>query len=635
MSDETQTRSDFKPELTNMVELLRHAIALHAERPMLGVRQGDGWRWITYRELGELVDAFRGGLASVGVGPGDRVAVISNNRSEWNVGEAAVYSLGACYVPMYEAQLERDWLFILSDCGAKVCLVANSSIADRIEQLRSNLPQLEVIIAFDSGANDPHSYTALLDVGRLQPTAAVVPDPQTLASLIYTSGTTGRPKGVKLSHFNLASNACGLAKVIDLRPSDRAVLYLPWAHVMGGCSELNVGLVAGCSGAICGEPTRMLDYLPEVKPTLLNGVPRVWNGIYGGVQARMATAAPLSQRLFKTAMQARTKQRKGERLGLGERVAIELAQRLIFPKILAVFGGQLRLAGSGSAKLSCEAKELMQNLGIELLDSYGMTEASACVTCERAGESRPGSVGKPIPGVRVEIDKSVPGVSADEGEIIIYGYGVMLGYWNQDELTGKTLTPDGGLRSGDLGWLDADGYLYVTGRIKELYKLDTGKYVAPSPLESSIACSPFIAECVVFGADKPYNVALIFPEMQALKAWAGAHDIAVDDKDALLADPRVRSLFEAEVDKYSSEFKAYECIAKFAIEGEALSIANGLLTPTLKVKRSQVLAKYARVLDCLYSSTSSTPLDARASRASYIRELVAEQDAPRERSANG
>jgi long-chain acyl-CoA synthetase len=611
------SESDYKPEFTNLVQLLRTALERYADRPLFGVPRDGGWDWISYTEFGKLVDAFRAGVASLGVGPGDRVAVISNNRLEWAVGAHATYSLSAAYVPMYEAQLDREWQYILADSGAKVCLVASAAVRDRVEKLKSTLPALEHIVTFDGDSSDPRSYAARLAHGAKHPAAPITPADKDIACLIYTSGTTGNPKGVKLSHYNLASNVSAMLSAAGISDNDRGIAFLPWAHVFGGCVELHSAIATGSATAICGDPMKLAEYMPQVKPTILFAVPRVYNKIYAGIQQKMAAQSSAIQWIFRTAMQGKNKKRAGQPLSLSERFAVATAQKVVFPKILEAFGGNLRYACSGAAALSREVAEFMNNLGIEVYEGYGMTESSGCTTANPRGAARLGSVGKPIPGVWVEIDKNAPGSTDRDGEIVIHGMGVMQGYHKLDDVTRDALTPKRGLRSGDLGHLDEDGYLYITGRVKELYKLENGKYVAPAPLEEKLQLSPYIAQCVIYGDNKPHNVALIVPDLAALKTWAQAQGITAEGEE-LLSHASVRSLLEDEVEKYSKDFKGFERPKELVIDGDELSIANGMLTPTLKLKRRQVVQKYGPIFDSLYPGAKS---DRAVPKASYIREL--------------
>ncbi|MBM4364259.1 MAG: long-chain fatty acid--CoA ligase, partial [Deltaproteobacteria bacterium] len=510
----------------SLVHILEQSVQKFPSKHLFGTRGAGGWTWVTYREFGELVSAFRAGLAALGVRAGDRVAVISNNRLEWAVAAHATYSLGAVYVAMYETQLDKEWAYILKDSGAKVCLVANRSIHDRVAKFRGDCPELGQLVVFEGAPDGARGYSDLLAEGKKSPVAAVSPLESDVATFIYTSGTTGNPKGVKLTHRNLAANVSGLLDAAPIREDDRSLAFLPWAHVFGGCVELNSMLATGNSIAICSDTTKIVEFLPEVQPTVLFAVPRIWNRIYDGVQKQIAGKPPAIQALFRAGMAARSKLKRGASPSLGERIALPIAEKLIFSKIVAKFGGKLRFAFSGAAALSREVAEFIDNLGIEVYEGYGMTESSGGTTANRPGECKLGSVGKPIPGVTVRLDFDAPGAHEGEGEVIIYGTGVMAGYHNLEDATRESLTADGGLRSGDLGKIDADGFLFITGRVKELYKLSNGKYVAPAPLEEKLQLSPYIAQCVVYGEDQPHNVALIVPDLDSLKAWAATEGVS-------------------------------------------------------------------------------------------------------------
>jgi long-chain acyl-CoA synthetase len=408
----------------------------------------------------------------------------------------------------------------------------------------------------------------------------------------------------------LGANVTSLFSNVGLTDDDRGLAFLPWAHIFGGSVELNLTIVTGGSTVICPDGTQLSQYLPKVKPTILFAVPRVWNKIYDGVQKMMA-----NQPVFQAAIGAKAKQRKGQQPSAAELEALDAAEKNIFPLIRGVFGGQLRYACSGAAALSREVAEFMDTLGIEVYEGYGMTESGGVATAQPFGEIRLGSVGKALPGVRIELDKTVTGAGPNEGEVILYGEGLMAGYHKQPDASRATLTDDGGLRTGDIGRLDADGYLYITGRVKELFKLENGKYVAPAPIEETITLSPYIAQAVLYGSNKPHNVALIVPDLPAVTAWAKQNGIE-SEGEQLVSEPRVRELLETEVDKANDHLKGFERIQRFVIETDELSTANGLLTPTLKLKRKVFQDKYSPVLESLYKAESEP-----APRASYIREL--------------
>jgi long-chain acyl-CoA synthetase len=606
-----ETEQSFRPEFSNLVQLLDATVERFADRPLFGRLQGDDIVWTSYREFAGLVSDLRAGLHKLGVKPGDAVAVISNNRLEWAVGAHAAIGLGARYVPMYEAQDAEEWQYILTDSDASLVFVANDAVAARLEMVRGALPQLRQVINFEGPASDAASYAGLLAHGAQQKVAPVTPNESDLAILIYTSGTTGKPKGVMLTHHNLASNVSALLSMVGATEDDCGLAFLPWAHIFGGSIELNLTMVTGGRTVICSDAQQLSAYLPKVKPTILFAVPRVWNKIYDTVSKAFA-AHPV----FQAALAAKAKQRKGEQPSAAEIEALASAEKDLFPLVRGAFGGRLRFACSGAAALSREVAEFMETLGIEVYEGYGMTETGGVATSQPYGAIRLGSVGKALPGIRIELDKSVAGSGPDEGEVILYGASIMKGYYKKDDASRATLTDDGGLRTGDIGRLDADGYLYLTGRAKELYKLENGKYVAPVPVEEHLSLSPYIAQAVVYGSDRPYNVALIVPDLPALTAWAKQNGIEAEG-EALLSEPKVRALLEGEIDKANRELKGFERIQRFVIETEELSAQNGMLTQTMKLKRRTFTDRYASVLAALYPKA-----DAEVPRSSYIRELA-------------
>ncbi len=607
-----------RPEFSNLVQVLQSSVQQYASRSLFGVLSEGKLLWTTFREFGELVDQFRAGLASLGVKRGEAVAVISNNRLEWAVGAHASYGLGAAYVPMYEAQHDKEWQYILNDSDAVVCLVANRAIAERVSALRPTLPKLRHVVSFEGSASEPNTYASLLAHGARQPVPALIPDAEDVASLIYTSGTTGAPKGVVLTHRNLTASVNSLRAIVDVAADDRGIAFLPWAHVFGGCVELNLAVALGSATAICGDATKLGEYIPLVKPTILFAVPRVWNKIHSGVQALMATKPPAIRWMFQNALVAKDKLRKGAAPSLSERVAMGLAERIIFPKIREKFGGQLRFAVSGAAALPRAVAEFMDSLGIQVHEGYGLTETVGTATAQPKDQVRLGSVGVAVPGVRIELDKSVPGGTDEEGELIIYGANIMRGYHKRNGETSAALRPDGGLRTGDLGRIDAEGYIYITGRVKELYKLENGKYVAPVALEQELELSPYIAQSVVFGDNRPHNVALIVADITAVKQWAQGQDLP-GEHEQLLAHAKVLQLFEAEVERCNQRFKGFERIADFVLDSEELTTVNGMLTHSMKLKRRAIMAKYGTAIEALYPRAKS---ERPAPRASYIRELA-------------
>ncbi len=588
----------FTPKYSDLIHMLHASVDAFSTRPIFGYRETDGWRWIDYQAFGKLVDQCRAGLASFGIGPGDRVAVISDNRLEWAVAAFATYGLSAVYVPMYKNQIERDWKYILQDSEAKLCFVGDETIGDCIKSFRADLHSLEHVVSFYGNADDQKSYQHLVEYGESHPLKNEYPDGNAIASIIYTSGVRGNPKGVVLTHYNLASNCCAVEETLTL-PEYRTLAFLPWAHIYGGAIELNTMICIGGSIAISDNPEEVLNYFPEVKPTVLFTVPRIWFRFCAASRMRIISGPTAVRSLFQAGMEIRSKQRRNQPVSLANRLVLLLADKLVFSKIREFYGGRLAYVVCGGAALSEDVSEFSNNIGIPVFQGYGMTECGGCATYSNENENRLSSIGKPVPGVSVVIDKDVEGGTDVEGEIIIFGPGTMRGYHNLPEDTRAVLTEDGGVRSGDIGYVDEDAFLYITGTLKEIFKLANGSYVAPAPLEEAIQCSSYIAQCFIYGANQSYPVALIVPDIMALLSWAQGRGMS-PFVETLLQDHNTRQLIMEEIATCSRNFKSFERIRDFTLIGETFSIADGTMTPTLEYKRRAIIEKYKDVLENMY-----------------------------------
>lgn len=585
-------------EFRTLMDLIQSSTALHGPRPALGTKRGGTFQFITYSELGERIARLRAGLFSQGVRAGDRVAIISDNREEWAVVAGASYGLGAQIVPMYEAQLPREWIYILADSGAKLAFAARDQIVAELGNERNQLPQLQNVLSFEGPPEKPDTYAHLLTLGMREPYA---PEPHDVAGFIYTSGTTGMPKGVLLSHANIISNINAIHRMFHFDPSDRSLSILPWAHSFGQVCELYMLLSMGCSIAINDAPAHALDNLQVVQPTVFFAVPRVFNKLYRAVHDQVAEKPALLQHLFQDGMHFAIDKAHGAQLSVIQRAELVLSDKLVFSRVRAKFGGKLKYAISASAALSPQVAEFVQALGITVYEGYGLTETSPIVAVNYPAHHKSGSVGQPIPDVRVSIDLSVS-PDGKSGEIIVYGPNVMLGYHNLPEQTLATLTPDGGLRTGDLGYLDHDGYLFVTGRLKEQYKLENGKYIMPAPLEEQLKLSELVANVLLYGDNRPYNIALVFPNLASLRERAAAEGLTVDE---ISDTPALRAIVQRELDRLSSGFRGFERPRKCALLNEDFTCENGLLTPTLKLKRSTVVARYQKKIAALYAESEA------------------------------
>ncbi len=584
----------------NLVEMFERSAKAYGPRELFGTKKNGQWVWTTYAETGKLVEDFRGGLASLGVTKGDRICLISNNRVEWAVIAYAAMGLGAALVPMYEAQLPKEWGFIAHDCSAVMVIAATAEIYEKCKEPLEKAPTVKNIVGLALPKSDPLSFEALLEAGAKTPVPSIQPAVTDTACFIYTSGTTGNPKGVIMSHGNIISNVNAVQGMLPLGGDDRSLSFLPWAHSFGHTVELHCMLSRGASIAICEAVDKIIPNLAEVKPTVLVSVPRIFNKIYDGVNKQMTEKPAVVRSLFHAGLRASTRQKKGLDLSLVEKLTLAVADKVVFGKIRDKFGGRLKYAFSGGSALSKDVAEFIDALGITVYEGYGLTETSPIATANRPGAHRIGSVGQAIPGVKIVLDKSKAD-DGKQGEIIVYGPNVMVGYHNRDQENKEVFTEDGGFRTGDLGVLDDDGFLYITGRIKEQYKLENGKYVAPAPLEEQLKLSPFIINAMVYGDNRLFNVALIVADTDAVKKWAADNGVSADSPEKLVENGRVREMLQAEVEKASQSFKGFERIKKIAVTAEDFTTQNGMLTPSLKVKRRVVWAKYQPQIEALYA----------------------------------
>jgi long-chain acyl-CoA synthetase len=610
-----------------LVDIFNASAKSFGPNPFIGTKKSGAWQWTSYKEFTELVDKARGGLAGLGLARGDRLAIISNNRVEWAVLAYACFGLGVAFVPMYEAQHEKDWEFIVKDCEAKALVVATDAILDKTKRFLTEIASLKNIVNF-GGANGTESgagiltYKALLESGKTAP--AITPEKKDTACLIYTSGTTGNPKGVILSHNNIASNVAAIHECFPMAQGDRSLSFLPWAHSFGQTVELHGLFSMGASLAVCEAVDKIIDNLAEVQPTLLFSVPRIFNKLYGVVQKQISTKPGVVQSVVKAALRAKGKQRQGEHLGFGDGVILAFTDKLVFSKVRARFGGRLKYAFSGGAAISKEVAEFIDSLGVTVYEGYGLTETSPIATANWPGNRKIGSVGKAIPGVKIVIDPgdgTLTSKDGVEGEIVVYGPNVMQGYHNRKEENDAVFirtTPghgDSGFRTGDMGRLDKEGFLYITGRIKEQYKLENGKYVVPTPLEEQLKLSPLVANVMVYGDNRPFNVALVVANGDATKSFAAQNGIP-GDVDALLKNDKVRARFAEEIKKYGEKFKGFEEVKDFALIDEDFTEKNGMLTPSLKMKRREVLKKWGDTINALYAKAKKPDKSAEAGASS-------------------
>jgi long-chain acyl-CoA synthetase len=588
--DGTYTKPD------NLVDLFEASVQKYPDNRCFGTKNAVGeYEWVTYKSVAERVDHVRGGLFRLGLTKNDVVGIIAGNRTEWMVCAYATYGLEARFVPMYEKELVSMWQYIIRDSAIKVLLVSSAEIYETVKDFLKNIPTLKKIFVIEStGAN---SLEELENEGKSHPVPSKKPSSSDIAVLIYTSGTTGEPKGVLLSHGNLTScSQAGWHLFSELNEHSVSLSHLPWAHSYGLSAELNNWLQFGGAIAFMGSLESLAADMQKAHPTYLISVPRMFNKIYSKIHETMREAGGLKQKLFNMALIAAKEKRETGKAGFKYR----LLDKAVFGKIRHMFGGKLQGALTASAKMNPDVAQFFFDIGIPVYDCYGMTETSPAVTMSHHSQYRHGSVGKPLEKIDVVIDKSKVDDGSDDGEIIIYGPNVMQGYYNKPEKTKEIMTPDGGVRSGDRGRLDKDGFLFITGRFKEEYKLENGKYVFPTEIEEEMKLLPYVANVMIYGDGKPYNVALIYPNISVMEHIARDLKFSVPVKELLTNKEMMKLVTFGIGNHLRKRFGGYEIPNRIAFLDEDFTVENGLLTQTMKPKRKQIMKKYESLLKDLY-----------------------------------
>ncbi len=593
--------------ITTLTQLYFDAIDRHRKPDAFRVKRGGAYASVSHAEFARQVERASLGLVSLGIVPGDRVALLAENRLEWALADYAILCARGVTVPIYPTLLPHQIEYQLRNSGAKIAFASTSHQVAKITSIQPGLPDLAHTVAFDAvPTNTPHTMHLENLIQRGEDIVRTAPgrhrelagstEPDDLATIIYTSGTTGVPKGVMLTHRNLTSNVEAIVKVLDFGPDDTCLSFLPLSHVlerMGGhFAMLHRGVTIAYAESIEAVPIN----LPEARPTMLVGVPRLFEKMASRVMAAVASAPPARQRLFRWALatgwEAAEQRLAGRTPGPALKLRCALARRLVWKKIHARLGGRSRLLFSGGAPLSPEVARFFYSLGFTLLEGYGLTETSPVIAFNTPAHTRLGSVGKPIPGVEVRI--------AADGEIETRGPNLMLGYYKDELATREAMTADGWFLTGDIGTLDKDGYLSITDRKKDLLKTAGGKFIAPQPIENRLKSSTFIAEAVMIADLRKFPVALIVPDFAALKAHADVAGIQADGPADLCRNPQIIDLVKEEVTRLSAEFAPFERAKKFALVEQEFTVATGELTPTMKIKRKVIAEKYKQLIDSLY-----------------------------------
>ncbi|MBW3627985.1 MAG: long-chain fatty acid--CoA ligase [Gemmatimonadetes bacterium] len=606
MVSTTQTAAPPLPAFENntLTRLFFHVVDQLAGPAALRYRDGADWKSIPHAEVERRVTRFAAALDSLGVGAGDRVAILSENRPEWAIADFAVLALGAADVPIYATLPPNQISYILRDAGAKVICVSTVEQLTKITAIRHEVPSLRAVVLFDDprGSEGVLSYASLLEQGEKRLDGGALSDfrqralaipPDALATLIYTSGTTGEPKGVMLTHFNIASNVEAVRRhhVLDLKPGDVALSFLPLSHSFERMVDYYYW-GSGATIAYVDSVDKVAESLIEAQPHVVAAAPRVFEKIYGKVMGATGVKRVLvrwAKRVGESGVAERIAGRRSGPRGAAEK----LADRLVFSKLRARTGGRIGAFISGSAPLSADIARFFWAAGIPVLEGYGLTETSPVLTVNRPGAVKLGTVGQPLPGTELRISA--------EGEILARGPQIMKGYWNRPDATAEVIDEEGWFHTGDIGTLDSQGFLTITDRLKNLLVTAGGKNIAPQPIENQVAMSPHIAQVVMLGDKRPFASLLVVPDFENLGSWARSNGIDTADRAALAADPRVREFLQQEAFSRLHGLARYEMPKKIAVLANEFTIESGELTPSLKVKRRAVEEHYADVIEALYA----------------------------------
>ena len=578
----------------------------------LNYKKDGEWRSISSSEIIRRSENIALGLYSIGLRKGNRAAILAANSPEWTLADAGCQFAGVIDVPIYTTLAGNSVKYIIDDSEARVFFLQDNATYERILPAIKDCKSLDKFILFDSG---PLADGPVISLSVIESMGARLRDEKPemanelrrdiastdIATLIYTSGTTGEPKGVMLSHANLVSNVVNASEKFDFSPDDVSLSVLPLSHVFerGG---MYVYIRAGMRVFYAESIDKVPENLKEVKPTIFVGVPRIFEKVFERARLKAAQSGRVNEMIFDWAIDVAK-----EYAAIGEKklpVPMSLAakhgiaDKIVFSKLRDFFGGRLRFCITGGAALPDEIYMIFTGAGIGIMQGYGLTETSPVITSNNPSDVRVGTVGKPIANVKVRI--------AADGEIEVSGPNVMLGYYHKPDATKDAFTADGWFKTGDIGNIDADGFLKITDRKKELFKTSGGKYIAPSPIEQMLRSSRFVNQAVLVGNERKFPAALIVPNFEMLQSYAKLKELDIKTPAEFCRNPRIIDLFTRQIEAMTPGLAQYEKVKKFALLESELTVENGELTPTLKVKRRVVDEKYRSLIDAMYRDADKT-----------------------------
>ncbi|MGA9875382.1 MAG: long-chain fatty acid--CoA ligase [Solirubrobacteraceae bacterium] len=588
-----------------VAELITRAAAEHADHPAVRYKHDGAWQDVSYKQLAGIVEEIGLGLIDLGVEAGERVCILANTRPEWSYADMAITSTGAVVVPIYQTNSPEECLWVISDSGATAIVCEDDAQLAKIAEIRDQVPNLRTIIVMDPSSGESPLQTITLDEVRERGRARDASElqarrqavrPEDSFTFIYTSGTTGPPKGCVLSHGNYASMMDMLRSVGQIEDDEVIYLFLPLAHAFALLIQLGAFDLGATIAYFGGDTKQIVGELIEVKPTYLPSVPRIFEKIYTLANATLEAQPPeeqeRSQKAIELGKKVRNMQAAGEEVPPELQAPFDEADEKLFKNVRAIFGGNVRHAVTGAAPIAKEILEFFWAAGVPVLEGYGMTETATAATVCTVEDHKFGTVGRPFPGVEVKI--------AEDGEVLIKGPNIFQGYHNNADASFGSVE-DGWLHTGDLGSLDEDGFLSITGRKKDIIITAGGKNITPANLENDLKQCRWISQAVMHGDQRPYPVVLITLDEEEIAGYAREHNLP-EDTAQLCEESAVREMIGEQVDRANRRYAPVEQVKKFVILPHDLTQETGELTPTLKVKRNVVAEKYADVLEALYAS---------------------------------
>ena len=554
------------------------------------------WKSYTFREVADICDRVSQALINLGIKKDDKIALCAPNRPEWNFIDIGCQQIGAVLVPLYPTASTNDFRFICGDAEVRLAFVADRGLYDKIQSLRGELPSLREVYTFEDVAG-AKNWKSILDGVTATPDVAAAKatiNEKDMATIIYTSGTTGNPKGVMLSHYNMVSNLKGTDEILPFHDGGKTLSFLPLSHIYE-----RVGFFAYLKNAIYVHYAESMDTiaenLKEVHPFVFATVPRLLEKVYEKIMEKGNELTGVKKWLFEWSLRIGNRYELNKDLGLSYRIQLALARKLVFTKWQEALGGEVKFIITGAAPLQARLGRLFSAAGVIVLEGYGLSEASPGISVNRVEETGRmiGTVGLPLPNVQVKL--------GEDGEILMKGPNVMMGYYKRPDLTAEVIDEEGYLHTGDIAeWVDGK-FLKITDRKKELFKTSGGKYVAPAPIENKLKESRYIEQVMLVGDNQKFVTALVVPSFLHLQAWAKEHGISYENNKQIIGNEKIKALINEEIGATNKEFGHVEQVKKFKLLDKEWTIEDGELTPTLKVKRKVILSRYESLVEEMYS----------------------------------